>query len=400
MLTEHELEKLAEVLWWGLSTARREKPRKGDIILVRYHLGAVRLAEILYRRILERGIHPLVRMNPTPDMEQSLYREATAGQLDFIAPGEERLARALGGTIFLNAPESLTHLGAAAPGKIGRVAKAQRPLRKVLERREARGCYSWTLCVLPTAGLSRHAGLTPEEYARQVASACFLDSTDPVAEWRKVHRRTRRVRRWLEGLAIRSLHVESAGTDMWVELGDRRRWAGISGRNIPSFEIFVSPDWRGTRGVFQSDQPSFRSGNLVRGARFEFRRGQVAAVAAEAGEAFLKTQLALDAGAVRLGEFSLTDRRLSRIDRFMAQTLYDENFGGAHGNCHIALGSSYSNTYAGDPSRLSPALKQKLGFNDSALHWDFVNTEKKRVTAVLSDGSRQVVYEDGEFRCA
>jgi aminopeptidase len=84
-------------------------------------------------------------------------------------------------------------------------------------------------------------------------------------------------------------------------------------------------------------------------------------------------------------------------DRFMANTLFDENYGGAYGNCHIALGSSYSNTYAGNARRLSGNLKDNLGFNDSALHWDFVNTEKKRVTAILADGSRVVVYENGEF---
>jgi len=89
---------------------------------------------------------------------------------------------------------------------------------------------------------------------------------------------------------------------------------------------------------------------------------------------------------------------LSPLDRFMANTLYDENFGGPQGNAHIALGSSYANTYAGDRHRLTPARKAALGFNDSALHWDFVNTERKRVTAVLADGSRRTIYEDGEFK--
>jgi aminopeptidase len=83
----------------------------------------------------------------------------------------------------------------------------------------------------------------------------------------------------------------------------------------------------------------------------------------------------------------------------MANTLFDENYGGRFGNSHIALGSSYANTYVGDSRKLSPAMKVKLGFNQSALHWDFVNTEKKRVTAVLSDGSRKVIYENGEFAC-
>ena len=99
-----------------------------------------------------------------------------------------------------------------------------------------------------------------------------------------------------------------------------------------------------------------------------------------------------------MGEFSLTDRRFSRINRFMANILFDENYGGKFGNCHIALGSSYSDTYAGDSKRLNQALKQKLGFNESALHWDLVNTEKKRVTAHLQIGKAVTIYENGRFK--
>jgi aminopeptidase len=330
-------------------------------------------------------------------MEQSFYRLSNAAQLTFIPPGEERLVQRLNGSIFLNAPESLTHLRNADPKRIGRAAAAQKRLRSALERREARGDYSWTLCTLPTAELARRAGLSLRQYTRQVVKACYLDSDRPVAEWQRVHRRAARIKCWLDRLAAERLHVEAESVDLKIALGARRRWAGVSGRNIPSFEIFVSPDWRGTQGVFRADQPSFRNGNIVRGVRLEFKQGRVTAAAAEEGEAFLRHQLAIDPGAGRLGEFSLTDRRFSRIDRFMANTLFDENFGGRHGNSHIALGSSYRNTYAGDPSRLTPALKTRLGFNDSALHWDFVNTQPKRVTAVLADGSRVTIYENGQF---
>ena len=100
-----------------------------------------------------------------------------------------------------------------------------------------------------------------------------------------------------------------------------------------------------------------------------------------------------------MGEFSLTDRRFSRIDSFMAHTLFDENFGGAHGNCHIALGMSYSDTFDGDPAILNEELKRQMGFNVSALHWDLVNTEDKRVTAKLPGGEQRVIYEDGRFSC-
>jgi len=82
----------------------------------------------------------------------------------------------------------------------------------------------------------------------------------------------------------------------------------------------------------------------------------------------------------------------------MANTLFDENYGGQNGNSHIAVGSSYSDTYAGDPAKLTKRMKKQLGFNDSALHWDLVNTEKKTVTAHLYTGKKVVIYEKGMFR--
>ena len=83
----------------------------------------------------------------------------------------------------------------------------------------------------------------------------------------------------------------------------------------------------------------------------------------------------------------------------MANTLYDENYGGRFGNCHLAVGSSYSDTFSGNPSRLTKEIKEKLGFNDSALHWDLINTEQKTVCAVLKSGKRQGIYENGNFKC-
>jgi aminopeptidase len=397
MLTDRHLENYADVLWWGLTTARRQPFRKNDIVLIRFHSGAQRLAEILYRNLITRGIHPVVRMNLSPPMEQSFYHLANAQQLAFVTPGEAQLARRLNGSIYLNAPDSLTHLRRADSKNIGKAAVAVKPLRSILEGREGRGQYGWTLCALPTAELARHAGMRPAEYERQVVRACFLDSASPVDEWRRILRQAGEIKRWLDGLDVVDFHIESATTDLKIRLGAQRAWAGISGRNIPSFELFVSPDWRGTRGVFHADQPSFRSGNIVRSVRLEFAAGRVVRAAAAEGERFLKQQIGIDRGAAQVGEFSLTDRRFSRINRFMANTLYDENFGGLYGNSHIALGASYRNTFAGNPRALSAAHRAKLGFNDSALHWDFVNTEKKRVTAVRAGGSRVTVYENGEF---
>jgi aminopeptidase len=172
---------------------------------------------------------------------------------------------------------------------------------------------------------------------------------------------------------------------------------GISGHNIPSFEIFTSPDWRGTEGIYYANLPSFRSGNYVEGVLLTFKKGTVVEIEARVGKDFATKQLSIDGGSRRLGEFALTDKRFSRIDRFMADTLFDENHGGKFGNCHIALGSSYSTTYEGNPVLLTKERKKEMGFNDSALHWDLVNTEEKTVTAHLLSGKNIIIYENGIF---
>ena len=198
-------------------------------------------------------------------------------------------------------------------------------------------------------------------------------------------------------MRVKFFHIESENVDLEITPGEDRRWVGISGHNIPSFEIFLSPDWRGTRGKFYANQPSYRNGNYVKGVRLEFEKGIAVKIGAQVGEDFLKKQLAMDKGANKLGEFSLTDRRYSKINRFMANTLFDENYGGRYGNCHVALGASYADTYNGDTRKLTKAIKKQLGFNDSALHWDLVNTENKRVVAHLVSGKKITIYENGRF---
>jgi aminopeptidase len=399
MFTTKQLQRYADVLWWGLTTARSAPFKKNDIVLIRYNKPAVRLAEILYGKLLAMGIHPVQRMNPTPAMERNFYLISSGKQLVFLPPGEKELMSRLSGSIFLYAPESITHLSGIDPKKIGTTVVAQKALRDIANQREARGAFSWTLCVFPTAELAEQAGLSLDEYTRQIIKACFLNKTDPESHWRDIYNNAQSIKKWLNALDVAYFHVESENIDLQVGLGDKRQWIGISGRNIPSFEIFVSPDWRTISGKYFADQPSYRSGNRVEGVRLEFHKGRAIKISADAGEDFVKKQLAMDKGADKIGEFSLTDKRFSKINRFMANTLYDENFGGHYGNCHIALGASYSNAYTGDSRRLNPDRKRKLGFNESALHWDLVNTEKKRVSAHLKSGEARVIYENGRFKC-
>ena len=397
MLTELQLERYADVLFWALDTARKKKFKKNDIVLIRYQIPAMRLAEILSARLLKMGMHPVPRLMPTAVMEKNFYQLSNPRQLEFTAPGEKSLYQSLNGSIFLYAPESITHLSDIDPRKVGKATIAKKFLRDILDKREEKGDFSWTLCVLPTKELARHAKISIKEYSRHIINACYLYRKSPVSEWQKIYNHITDIKKWLNSFKVRNFHIESKNIDLIITPGEKRRWIGLSGHNIPSFETFLSPDWRGTRGVYYANQPSFRSGNYVKGVRLKFEKGSALTVSAEEGEDFLKKQLAMDRGANKLGEFSLTDKRFSRISVFMANTLYDENHGGRFGNCHVALGSSYTDTYTGNPAELTSALKKKLGFNDSALHWDLVNTERKKVTAQLTSGKRVTIYENGKF---
>lgn len=398
MLSKTQIDKYSDVLLWGLKTARKGGFKKHEIVLLRFDLPAIHFAETIQRKLLEMGMNPILRQGLTPTMEHNFYDKADSNQLIFMAPGEKELCKGLNGSIYLHAPESLTHLSDIDSKRIGKAAVARKPLRDILQKREDSGAYGWTLCAFPTEELARQAKLPLRQYANQIIRACYLDKPDPVSEWKAIYKEALSIKKWLNSMDVKYYQIESEHTELRIRPGKQRKWVGISGHNIPSFEVFLSPDWRGTEGTYYADQPSFRSGNYVKGVRLIFSKGYAVNIQAQRGEDFVKKQLSMDKGACRVGEFSLTDKRFSRINKFMANTLYDENYGGRYGNCHLAVGSSYSDTYDGDPAKLTKEMKRKLGFNDSALHWDLVNTENKTITAYLNNGAKVVIYENGIFK--
>lgn len=399
MFTSEEIERYAEVLFWGLQISRPAPLPKGGVVLVRFDEPALPLAEAVQSLLLRKGANPVLRLSSTPAMECNHYTHSAFKQLTFVPPGEEELFRNLSGAISLLAPESLSHLSSIDPEDIAAVQVARKFLRDILDKRELQGDLSWTLCLWPTSALAEHAGMSLKEYARQIRSACLLSHPEPLKAWQKRWNAAQLVKNWLDGLELSRLRVQTDSMDLWLNVGDRRRWVGLTGHNIPSFEIYVSPDWRGTCGTYYADLPSFRSGNLIKGLQLSFADGVVDSLQAQQGEAFARRQIGMDQGAARIGEFSLTDRRFSNIDRFMAHTLFDENFGGEQGNCHIALGASYADTFAGESQDFSEDLRRELGFNSSALHWDLVNTEEKHVTGITRSGKEVVVFRRGQFVC-
>lgn len=398
-LTKTQTDKYADVMLWALQTARRNgKFKPYDVVLLRYEPLALPLAQSLYQKMLKNKFHVIARQDNPEEFSRLFYTLGDDKQLTFVSPWDKELQQGINGLISLRAPADLTSLKNTNPARLAKAAVARKPLREILDAREQKGLFSWTLCNYPTPELAKRAGLSVKEYAAQIARACFLNEKDPVKKWQEVTAQMEEIAKWLSSLPVETFRVQSAHMDFEVLLGEKRRFISGGGCNIPSFEIFTSPDWRGTRGVYFADLSSYRSGNYVKGIKLEFKNGRAVKATAQQGQNFVRKMLAMDEGACQIGEFSLTDRRFSKITKFMADILYDENFGGKYGNCHVAVGASYADTYSGNISRLTPELKKKLGFNSSALHWDLINTEDKLVQARLKNGKIITVYEKGQFK--
>jgi len=198
VLTDTQLDKYADVLIWGLKKARTGKYKKNDIIMIRYDLAALKLAELLHATLLQMRMNPLLRMNTTSRMEVNFFNIAHSEQLLFQAPGSRELCKKLNGSIFLHAPESLTHLSTVDSTKIGKAAIARKHLRDILNKREETGAFGWTLCMLPTPELARKARLSIKEYTTQLIKACYLHKSHPADEWETLFKNALSIKKWTE----------------------------------------------------------------------------------------------------------------------------------------------------------------------------------------------------------
>jgi len=396
-LSPDNLVAYAEVLLWALRTSRSVPFKNGELVLLRYEHQALPLAEAVYSALLDARLHPLPLAQPTDFMQAQHFGNSSFGQLTFIQPGLDDLHRSAAGVITILAPDELGALGQVDPHSIAQGEKAEQKALAVLDRRRRAGLLGSTVCLYPTSTLAQASGMELSEYAERLARACLLFTPDPVAQWKRVKAELADISKWLDGLKIERLRVQGEHLDLSFEPGAKRRFVGVTGRNIPGYELYLAPDWRTVSGVYYADQPSIRWGRLVSQVRLEFHGGVAVEAQAAQGGAFLSGRIICDAGARRVGEFSLTDKRISRVERFMAHTLLDENYGGATGNCHIALGGASAASFAGPPQELTQERAEELGFNASSLHWDLVNTGPKRVTATLAGGGSRTIYEDGQF---
>ncbi len=380
--------------------------QKGETVYLTVNEYAKPMYVELYKAIIKRGGNVITNYIPD-DKETYDKANSNVSRLFYELASDEQIkyfpAKYLKGlideidhSIYIISDTNKHALKGVNPKKIMERGKAFKPYMNWRNEKENQGKFTWTLALYGTPAMAKEARMSLKEYWGQIIKACFLDKKDPIAEWKKVFKMVEKAQDKLNSMPIEKLHITGPDADLWVKLGEKKKWMGGSGRNIPSFEIFTSPDWRGTNGWIRFSEPLYRYGNLITGIELWFKDGKVIKSKATQNEKVLKEMIATE-NADKIGEYSLTDTRFSRITKFMAETLFDENVGGKYGNTHFALGNAYHDCYAGDPAQMTEEDWEELGFNSSSVHTDIVSTTPRTVTAHMKDGSEKVIYKDGYF---
>jgi len=376
--------------------------RKGEVV----HLITYEIAKPLYRElkiaILKAGGHVIGDYRPDSGgrfpFDRDFFELAKPHQLAFFPHKYARgMVDQVDHSIFILSEVDKRELEGIPPKKMMQRGLAWKPYMDWRNEKENKGKYTWTLALYGTEAEAKEAGLSLRAFWSQIIKACLLDKRDPITAWKELYKKLEKTRAKLNALPIEKLHVKGPDADLWIHLGKKRCWMGGSGRNIPSFELFTSPDWHGTEGWIRFNQPLYRYGVLIEGVQLWFKNGRVMKSKARKNEHVLREMIKTQ-HADKIGEYSLTDKRFSRITKFMAETLFDENIGGPNGNTHLALGKSCHDCYMGDPGEMSPEDWENLGFNDSSVHTDIISTAPRTVTAHMRDGKTKVIYKSGQFR--
>jgi aminopeptidase len=260
----------------------------------------------------------------------------------------------------------------------------------------------WTIAAAPNAGWAKEVFGEPdvERLWASVGTAMRLDAADPVAEWQARSAVLNARGRQLDALELTEVRYVGEGTDLTVGLLPDTRWTGggltdeaglVYLPNIPTEEVFTSPDRRRADGVIRLTKPVVIAGQLVTGLVVTFKGGTIVDVSATEGADVVRAQLETDEGARRLGEVSLVDResRIAKAGIVFHNTLFDENAG-----CHVAWGQSFPFAVAGGPA-MTQTERFELGLNESSVHTDVViGGDGITVTGRGRDGTVEIIKDD------
>ena len=361
-----------------------------QIIVVSATLGQQDLARAIAGACYDLGARYVEVNYSDPHVRKVRLTRAPESALGAIPPWTRRktldVEQAGGATIALTGPVAPHLLDDVDPGRIGRDQVAIPERMEVIGRQRMR----WTVIPGPSEGWAKlvFGDDEPDALARLwevVGTICRLDADDPVEAWRERGDELGATAQRLNGAQLDSLHFTGPGTDLTVGLLDGARWEGGGMTsadgirylpNIPTEEVFTTPDPERTHGVVASTKPLLISGATISGLRMRFEGGRAVQVDADQGAELMRELVARDDHANRLGEVALVDSsgRIGRSGLVFHDTLLDENAAS-----HIAVGGGFPHLTADEQTAAR--------VNNSGIHTDFmIGGPELTVTGTTRDG--------------
>ena len=267
------------------------------------------------------------------------------------------------------------------------------------------GLCNWTIVAYPTEGWAQTVFGEPdvERLWGAVGQAVRLDQPDPVAAWRDHIARLQERAGSLNERRFDHLRYRGPGTDLTIGLHADSEWQSALDKsngiehvaNMPTEEVFTTPDWRRTEGTVRSTLPLQIQGNIVRDLEVRFEGGRAVHVSAASGEDVMRTHVATDDGAARLGEVALVDGHsaVGKTGLVFYDTLFDEN-----ASSHIALGAAIVQAVPW-AHELAPDERAERGVNHSSIHTDFmIGSNALEVDGVTQGGDAVPILRNGDWQ--
>jgi aminopeptidase len=385
---EDRLERYAELIVnFGVNV------QPGQILDLGSGLGKEHLTRALTASAYKRGAKFVDVNYWDPWLKRIRVQHASDDVLDFVPRwygertlelGEER-----GATILLSGPLAPHLYDDLDPERLGRdVFPRVKEWTTVINARTVNWCIApgpsdkWAELVYPD--LEPAAAL--EKLWEQVMHVCRMDEPDPEGAWRDRSTALKSVAERLTERRFDAIHLEGGGTDLTIGLLPTSRWIGggdetVDGiahmANLPTEEVFTTPDPERADGIVRATKPLYSQGRIIDGLTVRFEGGRAVQIDAESGAETLRAVIAQDEGGGHLGELALVDRegRIGPLNTVFYDTLLDENAAS-----HIALGSAYEAAVASeDVARI----------NRSSIHVDFmIGSEDVDVTGITREGER------------
>lgn len=265
---------------------------------------------------------------------------------------------------------------------------------------------AWTVVGAPTQGWADSVGVADlAQLWEAVATAMRLDEADPVAAWQTHVAKLKARAAILNGHGFDKIRYRGPGTDLTLGLSTTSRWIGGSVDNedgvefvpnMPTEEVFVSPDWRRAEGHVRTSAPFFLAsmGALVEDLALEIADGTITGATASRGEEEVRAQFELIPRSRHLGEVAIVDAdsAVAATGLVYKDMLYDENVGS-----HVAWGMGYTSAMDGTLA-LSPEQRVSEGLNQSDTHVDIViGSPEVQIDGIHADGSVVPVTRGNEF---